>query len=164
MKRAIADARLADGSRVNVDRAAALDRRCDAHHPEIPPDRLTLDKLVKYGTSRRRRPLLEIIGHAGSTPSFRRHRSGKTTLLNCSTNYIDAPSASSPARRRRAAAAAAAMWSRLETRRPHTSKASARSPCATWSELPAYEPGAESIVGGGNAAGGYRLQADEHRP
>ncbi|MDQ7249896.1 CpaF family protein [Dongia sedimenti] len=87
----ICDARLADGSRVNViapplsiDGPALTIRK-------FRRDRLTLDKLVKFGTiTPAGGRLLEIIGHcrintivSGGTGS------GKTTLLNCLTNYID---------------------------------------------------------------------------
>jgi pilus assembly protein CpaF len=87
----ICDARLADGSRVNViapplsiDGPALTIRK-------FRRDRLTLDKLVKFGTiSPAGGRLLEVIGHcrintivSGGTGS------GKTTLLNCLTNYID---------------------------------------------------------------------------
>jgi pilus assembly protein CpaF len=87
----ICDARLADGSRVNViapplsiDGPALTIRK-------FRRDRLTLDKLVKFGSiSPAGARLLEVIGHcrlntivSGGTGS------GKTTLLNCLTNYID---------------------------------------------------------------------------
>ena len=87
----ICDARLADGSRVNViapplaiDGAALTIRK-------FKRDKLTLDKLVSYGSiSPRGAKLLQVIGAArinvivsGGTGS------GKTTLLNCLTNYID---------------------------------------------------------------------------
>ncbi|WP_374307972.1 CpaF family protein [Dongia sp.] len=87
----ICDARLQDGSRVNViapplaiDGPALTIRK-------FKRDRLTLDKLVKFGTiTPAGGRLLEIIGHcrlnviiSGGTGS------GKTTLLNCLTNYID---------------------------------------------------------------------------
>ncbi|HVT50212.1 MAG TPA: CpaF family protein [Dongiaceae bacterium] len=87
----ICDARLADGSRVNViapplsiDGPALTIRK-------FRRDRLTLDKLVRFGSiSPAGGRLLEIIGHcrintivSGGTGS------GKTTLLNCLTNYID---------------------------------------------------------------------------
>jgi len=87
----ICDARLADGSRVNViapplsiDGPALTIRK-------FRRDRLTLDKLVKFGSiTPAGGRLLEIIGHcrintivSGGTGS------GKTTLLNCLTNYID---------------------------------------------------------------------------
>jgi len=87
----ICDARLADGSRVNViapplsiDGPALTIRK-------FRRDRLTLDKLVKFGTiSPAGGRLLEVIGHcrintivSGGTGS------GKTTLLNCLTNYIE---------------------------------------------------------------------------
>jgi pilus assembly protein CpaF len=87
----ICDARLMDGSRVNViapplalDGAALTIRK-------FKRDRLTLDKLVNYGSvSPAGAKLLQIIGHcrlntivSGGTGS------GKTTLLNCLTQFID---------------------------------------------------------------------------
>ncbi|WP_091857269.1 CpaF family protein [Bosea robiniae] len=87
----ICDARLADGSRVNViapplaiDGPALTIRK-------FRKDKLTLDQLVKFGAiSPPGAELLKIIGRvrcniviSGGTGS------GKTTLLNCLTNYID---------------------------------------------------------------------------
>jgi pilus assembly protein CpaF len=88
----ICDARLLDGSRVNViapplaiDGAALTIRK-------FRKDKLTLDQLVKFGSiSPAGAEILQIIGRvrcnvviSGGTGS------GKTTLLNCLTNYIDA--------------------------------------------------------------------------
>jgi pilus assembly protein CpaF len=87
----ICDARLLDGSRVNViapplaiDGAALTIRK-------FRKDKLTLDQLVKFGSiSPEGSELLQIIGKvrcnivvSGGTGS------GKTTLLNCLTNYIE---------------------------------------------------------------------------
>ncbi|WP_395448389.1 CpaF family protein [Aminobacter sp. UC22_36] len=87
----ICDARLPDGSRVNViapplsiDGAALTIRK-------FKKDKLTLDQLVKFGAiSPHGAEVLKIIGRvrcniiiSGGTGS------GKTTLLNCLTNYID---------------------------------------------------------------------------
>lgn len=87
----ICDARLIDGSRVNViapplaiDGAALTIRK-------FKKDKLTLDQLQKFGSiSPEGATLLQIIGRvrcnvviSGGTGS------GKTTLLNCLTNYID---------------------------------------------------------------------------
>src|SRR5678809_6309 len=86
----ICDARLPDGSRVNVivsplalDGAALTIRK-------FKKDKLTLDQLVRFGTiSPEGAEILKIIGRvrcnvliSGGTGS------GKTTLLNCLTNYI----------------------------------------------------------------------------
>ena len=88
----ICDARLADGSRVNViapplaiDGAALTIRK-------FSRDKLTLDQLTRFGAiSPAGAEILKIIGRvrcnviiSGGTGS------GKTTLLNCLTNYIDA--------------------------------------------------------------------------
>ena len=87
----ICDARLPDGSRVNViapplaiDGAALTIRK-------FKKDKLTLDQLVQYGTiTPAGAEILKIIGRvrcnvviSGGTGS------GKTTLLNCLTRYID---------------------------------------------------------------------------
>jgi len=87
----ICDARLPDGSRVNVivpplsiDGPALTIRK-------FRKDKLTLEQLVKFGTvSQHGADLLRIIGRcrvntliSGGTGS------GKTTLLNCLTRYID---------------------------------------------------------------------------
>jgi pilus assembly protein CpaF len=87
----ICDARLADGSRVNVivpplaiDGPALTIRK-------FRKEKLTLDQLVKYGTvTPEGAEILRIIGRcrtntiiAGGTGS------GKTTLLNCLTQFID---------------------------------------------------------------------------
>jgi pilus assembly protein CpaF len=87
----ICDARLADGSRVNViapplaiDGAALTIRK-------FKKEKLTLEKLVSFGTCPPiMADVLKIIGHirlnvliSGGTGS------GKTTLLNCLTFYID---------------------------------------------------------------------------
>jgi pilus assembly protein CpaF len=87
----ICDARLPDGSRVNVivpplsiDGPALTIRK-------FRRDKLTLEQLVKYGTiSQPGADLLKVIGRcrvntliSGGTGS------GKTTLLNCLTRYID---------------------------------------------------------------------------
>lgn len=87
----ICDARLADGSRVNViapplaiDGPALTIRK-------FKKDKLTLDQLVRFGAiSPPGAEVLKIIGRvrcniviSGGTGS------GKTTLLNCLTNYID---------------------------------------------------------------------------
>jgi len=88
----ICDARLPDGSRVNViapplaiDGPALTIRK-------FKKDKLTLDQLVEFGTiTHEGAEILQIIGRvrcnvliSGGTGS------GKTTLLNCLTRYIDA--------------------------------------------------------------------------
>jgi len=87
----ICDARLLDGSRVNViapplaiDGPALTIRK-------FRKDKLTLDELIRFGSiSPEAGEILKIIGRvrcnvliSGGTGS------GKTTLLNCLTNYID---------------------------------------------------------------------------
>ncbi len=87
----ICDARLQDGSRVNVIAPPLSIDGPTLTIRKFKRDRLTLDKLVRFGSiSPAGGRLLEIIGHcrlnvivSGGTGS------GKTTLLNCLTNYID---------------------------------------------------------------------------
>ncbi|WP_020187357.1 CpaF family protein [Methylopila sp. 73B] len=87
----ICDARLPDGSRVNVIVAPlALDGPTLTIR-KFKKDKLTLDQLVKFGSiSPEGAEILKIIGRvrcnvliSGGTGS------GKTTLLNCLTRYID---------------------------------------------------------------------------
>ena len=87
----ICDARLMDGSRVNVIAPPlALDGPALTIR-KFKKDKLTLDQLVKYGSiSPEGAEVLKIIGRvrcnvliSGGTGS------GKTTLLNCLTNSID---------------------------------------------------------------------------
>jgi pilus assembly protein CpaF len=87
----ICDARLLDGSRVNViSPPLAIDGPALTIR-KFRKDKLTLDELIRLGTiSPEGGELLKIIGRvrcnvliSGGTGS------GKTTLLNCMTNYID---------------------------------------------------------------------------
>ena len=87
----ICDARLLDGSRVNVIAPPlAIDGPCLTIR-KFKKDKLTLDQLMKFGAiSPEGGEILKIIGKvrcnvliSGGTGS------GKTTLLNCLTNYIE---------------------------------------------------------------------------
>ena len=87
----ICDARLPDGSRVNViapplaiDGPALTIRK-------FKKDKLTLDQLVKFGSiSPEGAEILQIIGRVRcNTVISGGTGSGKTTLLNCLTRYID---------------------------------------------------------------------------
>jgi len=87
----ICDARLPDGSRVNVIAPPLAIDGPSLTIRKFRRERLTLDQLLKLGTiSPEGRTLLAIIGRvrcnvviSGGTGS------GKTTLLNCLTGYID---------------------------------------------------------------------------
>ncbi len=87
----ICDARLADGSRVNVIAPPLSLDGPTLTIRKFKKDKLTLDQLVKFGAiSPEGAEVLKIIGRvrcniviSGGTGS------GKTTLLNCLTNYID---------------------------------------------------------------------------
>jgi len=130
----ICDARLADGSRVNaivpplaIDGPALTIRK-------FKKDKLTLDQLVKFGAiTPEGATILQIIGRcranvliSGGTGS------GKTTLLNCMTNYIDHDERVITLRgRRRTSNCSSPTWSAWKPVRP-TSRARARSPCASW--------------------------------
>ncbi|MDB5640917.1 MAG: CpaF family protein [Hyphomicrobiales bacterium] len=87
----ICDARLLDGSRVNVIAPPLAIDGPTLTIRKFRKDKLTLDQLVKYGSiSPEGAEILKVIGRvrcnvviSGGTGS------GKTTLLNCLTNYID---------------------------------------------------------------------------
>lgn len=87
----ICDARLADGSRVNVIAPPLAIDGTALTIRKFKKDKLTLDQLTKFNSiSPEGATLLQIIGRvrcnvviSGGTGS------GKTTLLNCLTNYID---------------------------------------------------------------------------
>ena len=88
----ICDARLADGSRVNVIAPPLAIDGPTLTIRKFKKDKLTLDQLIRFGAiSPEGGEVLKIIGRvrcnvliSGGTGS------GKTTLLNCMTNYIDA--------------------------------------------------------------------------
>jgi pilus assembly protein CpaF len=87
----ICDARLPDGSRVNVIAPPLSIDGATLTIRKFKKDKLTLDQLVKFGAiSQQGAEVLKIISRvrcniviSGGTGS------GKTTLLNCLTNYID---------------------------------------------------------------------------
>ena len=87
----ICDARLPDGSRVNVIAPPLAIDGPTLTIRKFKKDKLTLDQLVRFGTiSPEGAQILQIIGKvrcnviiSGGTGS------GKTTLLNCMTNYIE---------------------------------------------------------------------------
>ncbi|WP_109666459.1 CpaF family protein [Mesorhizobium loti] len=87
----ICDARLPDGSRVNVIAPPLSIDGATLTIRKFKKDKLTLDQLVKFGAiSPQGAEVLKIISRvrcniviSGGTGS------GKTTLLNCLTNYID---------------------------------------------------------------------------
>jgi pilus assembly protein CpaF len=87
----ICDARLPDGSRVNVIGPPLAIDGPSLTIRKFKKDKLTLDQLVRFGAiSPEGARILEIIGKvrcnvviSGGTGS------GKTTLLNCLTNYIE---------------------------------------------------------------------------
>jgi len=87
----ICDARLPDGSRVNVIAPPLAIDGTALTIRKFKKDKLTLDQLVNFGSiSEEGATLLQIIGRvrcnvviSGGTGS------GKTTLLNCLTRYID---------------------------------------------------------------------------
>ncbi|WP_414472848.1 CpaF family protein [Microvirga sp. M2] len=87
----ICDARLADGSRVNVIASPLAIDGPSLTIRKFKKDKLTLDQLVRFGTiTPEGAEILRIIGRvrcnaiiSGGTGS------GKTTLLNCLTRYIE---------------------------------------------------------------------------
>jgi pilus assembly protein CpaF len=87
----ICDARLSDGSRVNVIAPPLALDGCALTIRKFKRDRLTLEKLTGYGSvSPAGAKLLQIIGHCRlNTVVSGGTGSGKTTLLNCLTQFID---------------------------------------------------------------------------
>ncbi|MBL8582542.1 MAG: CpaF family protein, partial [Rhizobiaceae bacterium] len=87
----ICDARLPDGSRVNVIAPPLAIDGTALTIRKFKKDKLTLDQLVRFGAiSPEGAEVLKIVGRvrcnvviSGGTGS------GKTTLLNCLTNYVD---------------------------------------------------------------------------
>ncbi|MBL0934510.1 MAG: CpaF family protein [Rhizobiaceae bacterium] len=87
----ICDARLPDGSRVNVIAPPLAIDGTALTIRKFKKDKLTLDQLVRFGSiSPEGAEVLKVIGRvrcnviiSGGTGS------GKTTLLNCLTNYVD---------------------------------------------------------------------------
>jgi pilus assembly protein CpaF len=87
----ICDARLPDGSRVNVIAPPLSIDGPTLTIRKFKRDKLTLDQLVRFGSiTREGATILEVIAHSrcnvlisGGTGS------GKTTLLNCLTRYIE---------------------------------------------------------------------------
>ena len=129
----ICDARLPDGSRVNVivpplaiDGPALTIRK-------FKKDKLTLDQLVGFGTiTPEGGEILKVIGRcrvntivSGGTGS------GKTTLLNCLTRYIDDDERIITCEDSAELQLQQCMW--CAWKRGHrTSRAKARSRCPTW--------------------------------
>ena len=162
----ICDARLLDGSRVNViapplaiDGAALTIRK-------FKKDKLTLDQLVRFGSiSPAGAEILKIIGRvrcnvliSGGTGS------GKTTLLNCLTHYID------PDERVITCEDAAELQLqqphvvRLETRPPNLEGRRPGHHARSGEELPAYASRAHHRRRGARTGGVRPAAGDEHRP
>ncbi|MES2907423.1 MAG: ATPase, T2SS/T4P/T4SS family, partial [Pseudomonadota bacterium] len=87
----ICDARLIDGSRVNVIVPPLSLDGPTLTIRKFKKDKLTLDQLVKYGTiTPEGAEILKIIGRVRcNTVISGGTGSGKTTLLNCLTKYVD---------------------------------------------------------------------------
>jgi pilus assembly protein CpaF len=87
----ICDARLPDGSRVNVIAPPLAIDGPSLTIRKFKKDKLTLDQLVKFGSiSKEGAEVLQVIGRSRvNTIISGGTGSGKTTLLNCLTNYID---------------------------------------------------------------------------
>ena len=145
----ICDARLPDGSRVNVivpplaiDGPALTIRK-------FKKDKLTLDNLVRFGidhAGRRRNPRRSSAA-AASTPSF--PAAPAPARPRCSTaspSSSTTTSASSPARTPPNCNCSSRMWCGSKPAR-RISKAKARSPCAIWSRT-ACACGPERIIVG----------------
>jgi pilus assembly protein CpaF len=132
----ICDARLADGSRVNViapplaiDGPALTIRK-------FKKDKLTLEQLVRFGTiSPEGADVLKIIGRCrANTLISGGTGSGKTTLLNCLTRYIDNDERIVTCEDAAELQLQQPHVVRLETRPPNL-EGEGRSPCAIWSAI-----------------------------
>ena len=127
----ICDARLLDGSRVNVIAPPLAIDGVALTIRKFRKDKLTLDQLVRFGAiSPAGAEILKIIGRvrcnviiSGGTGS------GKTTLLNCLTNYIDTDERVITCEDAAELQLQQPHVVRLETR-PPISRAPARSRCA----------------------------------
>ena len=129
----ICDARLPDGSRVNVIVPPLAIDGPSLTIRKFKKDKLTLDQLVKFGSiTPEGADVLKVIGRSRvNTLISGGTGSGKTTLLNCLTQLSSTTtSASSPARTPRNCSCSSRMWCVWKPGRP-TSRAKARSPCAT---------------------------------
>ena len=130
----ICDARLPDGSRVNVIAPPlALDGPALTIR-KFKKDKLTLDQLVqlRHDHAGRRARSSRLSAAAASTPSS--PAAPVPARPRCSTasrSSSTTTSASSPARTRPNCSCSSRTWSVWKPGRP-TSKAKARSPCATW--------------------------------
>jgi pilus assembly protein CpaF len=87
----ICDARLPDGSRVNVIVPPLAIDGPSLTIRKFKKDKLTLDQLVKFGSiSQEGAEILQVVGRSRvNTVISGGTGSGKTTLLNCLTRYID---------------------------------------------------------------------------
>jgi pilus assembly protein CpaF len=87
----ICDARLPDGSRVNVIVPPLAIDGPSLTIRKFKKDKLTLDQLVRFGSiTKEGSEILQVIGRSRvNTIISGGTGSGKTTLLNCLTNYID---------------------------------------------------------------------------
>ena len=162
----ICDARLLDGSRVNViapplaiDGAALTIRK-------FKKDKLTLDQLVRFGSiSPAGAEILKIIGRvrcnviiSGGTGS------GKTTLLNCLTNYIEADERVITCEDAAELQLQQPHVVRLETRPPNLEGRRSGDDARPGQELPAYAPRADHRRRGARTGGVRPAAGDEHRP
>jgi pilus assembly protein CpaF len=128
----ICDARLPDGSRVNVIAPPLSIDGPSLTIRKFKKDKLTLEQLVRFGTiSPEGADVLKIIGRCrANTIVSGGTGSGKTTLLNCLTRYIDADERIITCEDAAELQLQQPHVVRLETRPPN-SKAAARSPCAS---------------------------------
>ncbi len=162
----ICDARLLDGSRVNViapplaiDGAALTIRK-------FKKDKLTLDQLVRFGAiSPAGAEILKIIGRvrcnvviSGGTGS------GKTTLLNCLTNYIDAGERVITCEDAAELQLQQPHVVRLETRPPNLEGAGQVTMRDLVKNCLRMRPGAHHRRRGARTGGLRPVAGDEHRP
>ena len=162
----ICDARLPDGSRVNVIAPPlALDGPTLTIR-KFKRDRLTLDQLVKLGTiTPEGRTLLAIIGRvrcnvliSGGTGS------GKTTLLNCMTGYIETDERVITCEDFGRVAAPAAACGAPGDPAPQPRRRGRGHHARSRQELPAYAPRPHHRRRGARTGGVRPVAGHEHRP
>ncbi len=162
----ICDARLPDGSRVNVivpplaiDGPALTIRK-------FKKDKLTLDQLVRFGTiTPEGAEILKVIGRcrvntivSGGTGS------GKTTLLNCLTQFIDDDERIITCEDAAELQLQQPHTVRLETRPPEPRGRRSDHHARPGEELPAHAPGTHHRRRGARTGGLRPAAGDEYRP
>ena len=162
----ICDARLADGSRVNVIAPPLAIDGPTLTIRKFRKDKLTLDQLVRFGAiSPEGGEILKIIGKvrcnvliSGGTGS------GKTTLLNCLTNYIESDERVITCEDAAELQLQQAHVVRLETRPANLEGSGRGHDARPRAQLPPHAPRTHHRRRGARTRGLRSSAGDEHRP